>query len=55
MNTKNGLPEKCPFCFSNGNYTDIIKKPANYLHEAFEYMSDALFCVKCGGLVKWKK
>ena len=48
------LPEKCPNCYKDADYTDIIKKTANDLHEAFEYVSDAWFCNHCGGLVCWK-
>lgn len=48
------LPEKCPICFKDGDYTDVIKKQANDLHEEFEYEVDAWFCNKCNGLVCWK-
>jgi hypothetical protein len=48
------LPERCPCCFKIANYTDIIKKQKNDLHEEFEYESDAWFCNFCGGLVCWK-
>lgn len=49
------LPERCPCCFKEADYTDIIKKSENDLHEAFEYETDAWFCNYCGGLVCWKK
>lgn len=47
------LPERCPNCYRNADYTNIIKKQANDIHEAFEYESDAWFCKHCGGLVGW--
>lgn len=48
------LPERCPCCHREADYTDIIKRPANDLSEAFEYESNAWFCNYCGGLVAWK-
>jgi hypothetical protein len=51
---KDKLPKRCPNCYKEANYTDIIKKQGNDLHKAFEYKSDAWFCNYCGGLVSWK-
>ncbi len=42
------LPERCPCCFRNADFTDTITRNGE------EYQTDAWFCNFCGGLVCWK-
>lgn len=52
------LPDNCPNCFKEANYTNIIKKQPNDLNGLVvpaEYVTDAWFCKYCGGLVCFDK
>lgn len=39
------LDEKCPICFSTGFITNVINGRE----------TDAVFCTKCGGLIRFEK
>ena len=48
-NTDKKLPERCPCCFRNADFTDKITRNGE------EHETDAWFCNFCGGLVGWKR